>query len=29
MDVASDGFRRITAGAPGQDLDVVLFQPHG
>ena len=29
MDVASDGFRWVTVGAPGQDLDVVLFQPHG
>ena len=28
-DVASDGFRWITVGAPGQDLDVVLSQPHG
>jgi catechol 2,3-dioxygenase-like lactoylglutathione lyase family enzyme len=29
MDVASDGFRWVTVGAPGQALDVVLFQPHG
>ena len=28
-DVASDGFRWVTVGAPGQDLDIVLFQPHG
>lgn len=28
-DVASDGFRWITVGAPGQDLDIVLSQPHG
>ena len=28
-DVASDGFRWVTIGAPGQDVDVVLFQPHG
>ncbi|MGO9159398.1 MAG: VOC family protein, partial [Streptosporangiaceae bacterium] len=28
-DVASDGFRWVTVGAPGQDVDVVLFQPHG
>ena len=28
-DVASDGFRWVTVGAPGQALDVVLFQPHG
>jgi catechol 2,3-dioxygenase-like lactoylglutathione lyase family enzyme len=28
-DVAADGFRWVTVGAPGQDLDVVLFQPHG
>ncbi len=24
-DVASDGFRWVTVGAPGQDTDVVLF----
>src|SRR5215208_1213061 len=28
-DVASDGFRWVTVGAPGQDVDIVLFQPHG
>ena len=28
-DVASDGFRWVTVGAPEQDLDIVLFQPHG
>ena len=28
-DVASDGFRWVTVGAPGQDLGIVLFQPHG
>ena len=28
-DVASDGFRWVTVGAPGQDLAVVLSQPHG
>jgi catechol 2,3-dioxygenase-like lactoylglutathione lyase family enzyme len=28
-DVASDGFRWVTVGAPDQDVDVVLFQPHG
>jgi catechol 2,3-dioxygenase-like lactoylglutathione lyase family enzyme len=29
MDVSSDGFRWVTVGAPGQDVDIVLFQPHG
>ena len=29
MDVASDGFRWVTVGAPGQDLGIVLFEPHG
>jgi catechol 2,3-dioxygenase-like lactoylglutathione lyase family enzyme len=29
LDVASDGFRGITVGTPGQDVDLVLFQPHG
>jgi len=29
MDVANEGFRWITVGAPGQDVGVVLFQPHG
>jgi catechol 2,3-dioxygenase-like lactoylglutathione lyase family enzyme len=28
-DVASDGFRWVTVGAAGQDVDIVLFQPHG
>lgn len=28
-DVASGGLRWVTVGAPGQDLDVVLFPPHG
>jgi len=28
-DVASDGFRWVTVGAPGQDLAIVLSQPHG
>jgi len=28
-DVAAHGFRWVTVGAPGQDVDVVLFQPHG
>src|SRR5919112_4878512 len=28
-DVASDGFRWVTVGGPGQDVDIVLFQPHG
>ena len=28
-DVAAGGFRWVTVGAPGQDLDIVLFQPHG
>jgi catechol 2,3-dioxygenase-like lactoylglutathione lyase family enzyme len=28
-DVESDGFRWITVGAPGQDVDIVLSQPHG
>lgn len=27
--VASDGLRWVTVGAPGQDVDIVLFQPHG
>src|SRR4051794_24602174 len=26
-DVASDGFRWVTVGAPGQDVDIVLSQP--
>ncbi|WP_371748632.1 VOC family protein [Aquihabitans sp. G128] len=29
MDVSSDGFRWVTVGAPGQDVDIVLSQPHG
>ncbi|MCB1027674.1 MAG: VOC family protein [Ilumatobacteraceae bacterium] len=29
LDVENDGFRWVTVGAPGQDVDVVLFQPHG
>ena len=28
-DVASQGFRWVTVAAPGQDVDIVLFQPHG
>jgi len=28
-DVSSDGFRWVTVGAPGQDLAIVLSQPHG
>jgi catechol 2,3-dioxygenase-like lactoylglutathione lyase family enzyme len=28
-DVAAGGFRWVTVGAAGQDLDVVLFHPHG
>jgi catechol 2,3-dioxygenase-like lactoylglutathione lyase family enzyme len=28
-DVAADGFRWVTVGAPGQDLAIVLSQPHG
>jgi len=28
-DVAARGFRWVTVGAPGQDLDIVLSQPHG
>jgi len=28
-DVASEGFRWVTVGAPGQDMDIVLSQPHG
>jgi catechol 2,3-dioxygenase-like lactoylglutathione lyase family enzyme len=28
-DVASEGFRWVTVGAPGQDIDIVLSQPHG
>ncbi len=29
LDVSSDDFRWVTVGAPGQDVDIVLFQPHG
>ena len=29
LDVSSDGFRWVTVGAEGQDVDIVLFQPHG
>ena len=29
LDVASEGFRWVTVGAPEQDVDIVLFQPHG
>jgi len=29
MDVSSDGFRWVTVGAPGQDVAIVLSQPHG
>jgi catechol 2,3-dioxygenase-like lactoylglutathione lyase family enzyme len=28
-DVASEGFRWVTVGTPGQDVDIVLSQPHG
>jgi catechol 2,3-dioxygenase-like lactoylglutathione lyase family enzyme len=28
-DVESEGFRWITVGAVGQDVEIVLFQPHG
>ena len=28
-DVSADGFRWVTLGAPGQDVDIVLSQPHG
>ena len=28
-DVSAGGLRWVTVGAPGQDLDVVLFPPHG
>jgi catechol 2,3-dioxygenase-like lactoylglutathione lyase family enzyme len=29
LDVSNGGFRWITVGAPGQDVGIVLFQPHG
>lgn len=28
-DVESDGFRWVTLGAPGQNVEIVLSQPHG
>jgi catechol 2,3-dioxygenase-like lactoylglutathione lyase family enzyme len=28
-DVAAEGFRWVTVGGKGQDVDIVLFQPHG
>jgi catechol 2,3-dioxygenase-like lactoylglutathione lyase family enzyme len=28
-DVGSEGMRWVTVGAPGQDVDIVLFPPHG
>ncbi|HET7310630.1 MAG TPA: VOC family protein [Mycobacteriales bacterium] len=28
-DVAAHGFRWVTVGAPGQNVDIVLSQPHG
>jgi catechol 2,3-dioxygenase-like lactoylglutathione lyase family enzyme len=28
-DVSAQGFRWVTVGAEGQDVDIVLFQPHG
>ena len=28
-DVSNEGFRWVTVGAPGQDVDVDLFPPHG
>ena len=28
-DVSNGGFRWVTVGAPDQDVDIVLFQPHG
>ncbi|MGO9753449.1 MAG: VOC family protein [Solirubrobacteraceae bacterium] len=28
-DVGSEGFRWVTVGASGQDIDIVLSQPHG
>jgi len=28
-DIESEGFRWVTVGAPGQDVDMVLFPPHG
>jgi catechol 2,3-dioxygenase-like lactoylglutathione lyase family enzyme len=29
VDVSNGGFRWVTVGAPGQNVDIVLFQPHG
>jgi catechol 2,3-dioxygenase-like lactoylglutathione lyase family enzyme len=29
LDVSNEGFRWVTVGAPGQDVGIVLFQPHG
>ena len=29
QDVENGGFRWVTLGAPGQDVDIVLSQPHG
>jgi catechol 2,3-dioxygenase-like lactoylglutathione lyase family enzyme len=29
VDVSNGGFRWVTVGAPGQDVGIVLFQPHG
>ena len=29
LDVSSEGFRWVTVGAPDQNVDIVLFQPHG
>jgi catechol 2,3-dioxygenase-like lactoylglutathione lyase family enzyme len=29
MDVSSEGFRWVTVGAPGHDVNIVLSQPHG
>ena len=28
-DVEANGYRWVTVGAEGQDVDIVLFQPHG
>lgn len=28
-DVSADGYRWVTVGATGQDVGIVLFQPHG
>ncbi|MFN8168583.1 MAG: VOC family protein [Candidatus Nanopelagicales bacterium] len=28
-DVTAGDYRWVTVGAPGQDVDIVLFQPHG